>query len=484
MSAEELFKRKVNTYKEIGNSYEKRIETLEATKEKLLTLEEKLSQDMENKKMVFNKGSVKGIRGKVSKERQIAIGMAESAAEALGQTAAIRGNKLDDPSIIDSMNRIQYVSGELVNLAIIKISRDRQLTVQERISIQKKIDSKKKELTFLQKEIRSEIKEFEKEATVVSLLKRDVKKGFKTLKKNTQKEYSKIKRTLRNKFESFKEKGLFNTDLFLWLAEHSGALLMISPLVKPALVAGMIPLSSVQYMERARSNRVLKIRAVGGVFLAHQEGGNDVLVVKGTLAGPLRYVWLYAMEALQSRGENQPVSGEFKELFEKLETMGVGLSKGTIESLAEISKNPSETTKVSTREIHSFEYHKTFPIITQIDILLNMFLQTFHFKYAVENGQRIVTYTAIFRKYLKPSKFFAGKVSKKTKTVKMRQFSGETAFFKIKEEFIDGLWKTWQSISETIEIGRRQNPFTEYINPIIPNVADLTMGFQMEALLG
>jgi len=47
--------------------------------------------------------------------------------------------------------------------------------------------------------------------------------------------------------------------------------------IKPAAVMAGIPLGTVNELSMALSDRIVKYRATGGIFLAHQDGGNESL---------------------------------------------------------------------------------------------------------------------------------------------------------------------------------------------------------------
>ena len=66
----------------------------------------------------------------------------------------------------------------------------------------------------------------------------------------------------------------------------------------PEVIVGPVPLYSVQRIQRGISDRKIKYRAIGDLFLAHQKGTKDSLRIDGTLFGPQRYLFLTALQAL------------------------------------------------------------------------------------------------------------------------------------------------------------------------------------------
>ena len=68
--------------------------------------------------------------------------------------------------------------------------------------------------------------------------------------------------------------------------------------IKPAAVLGGIPLGTVEELSMALSDRILKYRATGGVFLAHQDGGNESLRIVCKAWGLGRYLFLTMLDFL------------------------------------------------------------------------------------------------------------------------------------------------------------------------------------------
>jgi len=60
---------------------------------------------------------------------------------------------------------------------------------------------------------------------------------------------------------------------------------------KPAVVMGGIPFGTVEEVSHAMSDRTLKYRATGGIFLAHQEGGEQTLRIIGKAFGANRFLF-------------------------------------------------------------------------------------------------------------------------------------------------------------------------------------------------
>ena len=151
---------------------------------------------------------------------------------------------------------------------------------------------------------------------------------------------------------------------------------------KPEAIIGAVPVYSVQYLERAKSDRKLKSRAIGDVFLAHQKGNKDILRLDLTLHGVYKYLYLWYLITLQQEGEASTKNINFDNVKEIM-TSNAGLSE---------SENKPH-------KLLNYEVHKTFPIITKNHILLNMYLQTIEWHQSVEEGKNVIKVHLLFRKY-------------------------------------------------------------------------------------
>ena len=159
--------------------------------------------------------------------------------------------------------------------------------------------------------------------------------------------------------------------------------------LKPEAVVGPVPLYSIQQLERAKSDRKMKTRALGDVFLAHQKGNRDVLRLDGTLQGPLRFYYLWLLITLQSSSEAQE-----KNL----------LDAGATLNPAAFVTPPKDIIKAKNNMLN-YEIHRTFPIITQFAIMTNMYLQTIEWHRSVEEGQDVIKYHLLFRKYVQGNEY-------------------------------------------------------------------------------
>lgn len=157
-------------------------------------------------------------------------------------------------------------------------------------------------------------------------------------------------------------------------------------LIKPAAVLGTVPLGSVQELSHAMSNRILKYRAAGGVFLADQEGGNQSLRIVGKAYGENRYLFLTILDFLFLFGHAKP-----KDL----------LSNTSVEEVEEleVNKGPWKQFERLTLGQGMTDVRFTFPVITRNRIYRDMYIETYDLVESVEEGKNVTKYIIFMRKY-------------------------------------------------------------------------------------
>ena len=172
--------------------------------------------------------------------------------------------------------------------------------------------------------------------------------------------------------------------------------------IKPAAVLAGIPLGSVEELSSALSDRILKYRAIGGIFLAHQDGGNESLRIVCKAWGIGRYLFLTMIDFLFMYG-----SAKILDLFK-----GINLFGQTTAGLGEITKdifgksvqkrNPWKRFDEMNKDEGREEYHSTFPIVTKNRIYSSMYLETYDIVETVNVGMNMLTVTLFLRKYRPP----------------------------------------------------------------------------------
>lgn len=164
--------------------------------------------------------------------------------------------------------------------------------------------------------------------------------------------------------------------------------------IQPSVVMAGIPMPSVREISHAMSDRILKYRATGGIFLAHQPGGEQTLRVVGKAFGRNRYLFLTMLDFLFLYGSARVV-----DLFANAPNIvGLGIPTPDFELIPHIDP----WTEINALNIDEGreEQHFTFPIITRSKIYTNMYIETYDFTESIENGMNCVTYTIFLRKYI------------------------------------------------------------------------------------
>jgi len=160
----------------------------------------------------------------------------------------------------------------------------------------------------------------------------------------------------------------------------------------PCLI-GFLPLRHVRSIEIARSGKILKFRADGSVFMAQQHGSDDAIKIEFIMVKT--EIWmLMALWLLFNYS-----SGELKEIpkivptdFEKLRSML---------SVTQFDKS---------KQVPSYQYHRTFPLITKNIILPNVYLETVSFEDRIQDGMDVIRCSLMLRTYRKPETIITSQV--------------------------------------------------------------------------
>ncbi|KKM93239.1 hypothetical protein LCGC14_1210360 [marine sediment metagenome] len=160
---------------------------------------------------------------------------------------------------------------------------------------------------------------------------------------------------------------------------------------KIPILLGPVPIRNVNYVEVARSGKVLKFRATGSAFLARQEGGDqsDAIKIEGIFYkvefGIMFFIW-----ALFLYGQSKVK--EFKNIIELQET---------ITSITKMRKMNDILTSDTSLQRPSYEYHRTFPFVSKHFIIPNCYIETI----SIEDKlplKDVIKYTILLRTYKKP----------------------------------------------------------------------------------
>lgn len=177
--------------------------------------------------------------------------------------------------------------------------------------------------------------------------------------------------------------------------------------IKPAAVIAGIPLGTVEELSMALSDRVVKYRATGGIFLAHQDGGNESLRIICKAWGLSRYLFLIMLDFLFLYG-----SAKILDLFEGLHPFGTAglppgaeqaelIKRNVLGKLTQV-KNPWKRFDIMNKEEGREHYHNTFPIVTKNRVYTSMYLETYDIVESVNSGKNVLTVTLFLRKYRPP----------------------------------------------------------------------------------
>ena len=192
--------------------------------------------------------------------------------------------------------------------------------------------------------------------------------------------------------------------------------------VKPSCVVAGIPLGTVHELSHGISDREVKYRAHGGIFLAHQDGGNESLRIVGRAYGPNRYIFLNMLDLLFLYGSSTridllsetikenplPTSADYTQLENlPVNSQAVTITRpdgttATINMNRRIEANNEAWQEFDLKNIREgyHDKHLTFPIITKHRIYLSMYIETYSWRQNVDKtGQKHIEYTIFFRKY-------------------------------------------------------------------------------------
>jgi len=172
-----------------------------------------------------------------------------------------------------------------------------------------------------------------------------------------------------------------------WAAAFSGVRKLFG---KIPILLGPAPLKHVDYVEIARSGKILKFRATGTVFLARQEGGADAIKIEG-LMYKTEFVTMFLLWGLFIYGQSK---------FREMEDIP-GIKDLNIQDIGEIRKLNDLLMSDASREKPSYEFHQTFPFVNRHFIIPNCYIETI----SVEDKlplKDVLQYSILLRTYDKP----------------------------------------------------------------------------------
>jgi hypothetical protein len=213
--------------------------------------------------------------------------------------------------------------------------------------------------------------------------------------------------------------------------------------LKPEIIIAGIPIYSVQKQGHAASDEMLKYRSIGGIFLAHQKGGNRTFKFDALIYGPSRLLLLAALQKLLKHGRQIGIPLSDIKGFDTWQTP----SGYTAEDRA-IRQNSISSYVDNEAQLNlSFvPYHRTFPIITDSKIYTNMYLETLVVRENIKLGINCIEVRCAFREYYPPTNIEIRKQNEGTEDEKLYYDTWldpkETLRLKRNDLFLNMVWAT------------------------------------------
>ncbi len=174
-------------------------------------------------------------------------------------------------------------------------------------------------------------------------------------------------------------------DIVAWAGIFSGVRKLFG---KIPILLGPVPLKHVDYVEIARSGKILKFRATGSVFLAKQEGGDDAIKIEGTMY-KIEFLIMFLLWGLFIYGQSK-----FKEM-EDLPNLLEAQNALEIRKLNDLIMTDANL------ERPSYEFHQTFPFVSRHFIIPNCYIETIFIEDKLPLKD-VLKYNILLRTYDKP----------------------------------------------------------------------------------
>lgn len=231
-----------------------------------------------------------------------------------------------------------------------------------------------------------------------------IKNDYKSLVKQTKANYEQWKTTKTISYTTLKAKFLTYSTPVAWF-KLALMFLGIINIGQSEVILGILPLGgmgidspvSITDIDVSHSNKIVKYRAVGSIYLAHQVGGKDSIKVTGKLQGELRLWYLTALwiMTLLSQGHWKSVDWD----SDLVSVAGSNLRDGIGKLL------PTQKIDNIVTQDPAYEHHITFPVVTEHEIIPNCYIETFSFEEKIVDGRDVITYDIMMRTYVQPKEF-------------------------------------------------------------------------------
>jgi len=200
--------------------------------------------------------------------------------------------------------------------------------------------------------------------------------------------YAKAKNSYKKIVEikdKLEEKAGSSFSIVAWAGIFSGVRKIFG---KIPILLGPVPLKHVDYVEIARSGKILKFRATGSVFLAKQEGGDDAIKIEG-LMYKVEFWTMFWLWSLFIYGQSK---------FREMEDLPNLLE---VQDVFQVRKMNDLIMTDTSLQRPSYEYHQTFPFVSRHFIIPNCYIETI----LIEDKlplKDVLKYSILLRTYDKP----------------------------------------------------------------------------------
>ena len=157
---------------------------------------------------------------------------------------------------------------------------------------------------------------------------------------------------------------------------------------KIPVLLGPCPLKHADYVEIARSGKLLKFRATGSIFLASQEGGADAIKIEGILYKAEFFI-MFLLWGLFIYGQSK---------FREMENIPSFLEAQNVYQIRKLNDIIITNTSL---EKPSYEFHQTFPFVNKHFIIPNCYIETISIEDTLPLKD-VLKYTILLRTYDKP----------------------------------------------------------------------------------
>ncbi len=195
---------------------------------------------------------------------------------------------------------------------------------------------------------------------------------------------------------------------------------------KIPVLLGPCPLKHANYIEIARSGKILKFRATGSVFLASQEGGADAIKIEGILY-KAEFAIMFILWGLFLYGQSK---------FRDMKTIP-GFDLGGASPTVIRKLNDLITTNTDL-ERPTYEFHQTFPFVNKHFIIPNCYIETISIEDKLPLKDTL-KYTILLRTYEKPTEVTW--LEDKKSGSRISGFKNKTLSSKICEYSLNAGWR-------------------------------------------